>query len=190
MGSIKKSSCTSSRPSTQRVKPPNGLAPSKFQHLVSVSYPTTLFLAFLQLLKWLPRLQSTCNTNGGSGILLDNSQNLGLLTLPLSRTNAFLDRFNDEFFRPHGLYCLIMAYHPNPLQNQDKVDVAETISPSIATPGKNGFFRKMKTNLCNPCSGKTHREDNLPAKVAPLIFHEDLKSTRRSTKRIVTTKRL
>lgn len=73
-----------------------------------------------------------------------------------------------------------MAYHPASLQNQDNIGVVETISSSMATSAKKGFVGKTMTNLRNPCSGETQGENNLPVDVAPLIFPENLESTRRS----------
>lgn len=79
---------------------------------------------------------------------------------------------NEEFFRPRGLYCLLMAYNPIPMQKKDKTDVAQTISAAMPPSSGGGLSAKLKKNLRNPFANVTEGEENLPEQVAPLIFPE------------------
>jgi hypothetical protein len=83
-----------------------------------------------------------------------------------TRTNSFLDRMNNEFFKPHGLYCLIMTYKPEASTTHASVDITQTISSSM-TPGSSGM-RQTLNNL-RLSSGTTYGELELP-EAAPLIF--------------------
>lgn len=83
-----------------------------------------------------------------------------------ARTNSFLDRMNNEFFKPHGLYCLIMTYKPEASTTHASVDITKSISSSM-TPGSSGM-RQTLNNL-RLSSGTTYGELELP-EAAPLIF--------------------
>jgi hypothetical protein len=50
-----------------------------------------------------------------------------------TRTNKFLYKINEEFFRPQGLYCLVMTWNPNTNQRIQQLDI--TSSSSDAGPG-------------------------------------------------------
>ncbi|OOF94179.1 hypothetical protein ASPCADRAFT_397846 [Aspergillus carbonarius ITEM 5010] len=52
------------------------------------------------------------------------------------RQNKALDRLNDEFFRPRGLYCLVMTWDPTSFSARTNVDVTTTIQNTINTQGK------------------------------------------------------
>jgi hypothetical protein len=82
------------------------------------------------------------------------------------RTNTFLDRMNNEFFKPRGLYCLIMTYKPDSTETHARVDVNETIlsSMSPASSSTKQTFKNLRLS-----SGKTYGELELP-EAAPLIF--------------------
>ncbi|PMD30177.1 hypothetical protein L207DRAFT_502936 [Hyaloscypha variabilis F] len=82
------------------------------------------------------------------------------------RTNTFLDRMNNEFFKPRGLYCLIMTYKPDSTQLHARIDINETISSSM-TPAASSTKQTFKNLRLS--SGKTYGELELP-EAAPLIF--------------------
>lgn len=84
----------------------------------------------------------------------------------LSRTNTFLDRINNEFFKPRGLYCLIMAYKPDATQTHEQVDINEQVMKYSTDPTSTA--QKAMRSL-RASSGKTYGEYELP-EAAPLIF--------------------
>lgn len=88
-----------------------------------------------------------------------------------------MDRMNDEFFRPRGLYCLLMAYNPISTGAETKVDPEQTIE-SRKTPlsPSASRFSKAKRNLRNPTDGTSQGADNLPPSVAPLVFPDTAKT--------------
>jgi hypothetical protein len=83
-----------------------------------------------------------------------------------SRTNNFLDRMNNEFFKPRGLYCLIMTYKPESSDTSASVDITQAISSSEnpASSGMKQAFKNMRLS-----AGKTYGELEMP-EAAPLIF--------------------
>jgi hypothetical protein len=84
----------------------------------------------------------------------------------IDRTNGFLDRMNEEFFKPRGLYCLIMTYKPDSTATHASVDITQTISSSL-TPASSNMRQTFKNLRLS--SGKTYGELELP-EAAPLIF--------------------
>lgn len=86
------------------------------------------------------------------------------------RTNSLLDRINEDFFRPRGLYCLIVSCNPITLAQKDKVDDTEMVSRSMHTAPGRGLAAKTEGNLRNHIAAVTEGEENLPTTVAPLIF--------------------
>lgn len=91
------------------------------------------------------------------------------------RTNSFLDRINKEFFRPRGLFCLLMSYNPIPLGIAGEAGDADAVSNAISSSSptsKQPFIAKAKKNLRNPVAGTAEGEDNLPTSTAPLIYPE------------------
>lgn len=95
---------------------------------------------------------------------------------PTCRTNSFLDRVNEEYFRPRGLYCLLMAYRPGIRAEEQQLKVGEAISrvqPSSSMPssvGKQNFPALAKRNLRDPVAGVVKQEENLPSNVAELVY--------------------
>jgi len=83
-----------------------------------------------------------------------------------TRANSFLDRMNNEFFKPRGLYCLIMTYKPESSDSHASIDISQAISSSInpASSGMKQAFKNLRVS-----SGKTYGELELP-QAAPLIF--------------------
>ena len=73
----------------------------------------------------------------------------------IRRSNAFLDKYNEQLFEPHGLLCVIMTYKPDQKSSTVGVDMLSS-----------GFQRKGIS------SGTTHGElDMLEA--AALVFPDD-----------------
>ncbi|KAG4431736.1 hypothetical protein IFR05_012770 [Cadophora sp. M221] len=83
-----------------------------------------------------------------------------------SRTNTFLDRMNEEFFKPRGLYCLIMTYKPDSTASHALVDINQTIN-NYQTPASSSTRQTLRNLRLS--SGKTYGELELPES-APLIF--------------------
>ncbi|KAF7895508.1 uncharacterized protein EAF01_009470 [Botrytis porri] len=83
-----------------------------------------------------------------------------------SRTNTFLDRINNEYFMPRGLYCLILIYKPESSETHASVDITKAITSSLddITTG----FKKTLKNI-KLSSGTTYGELEMP-EAAPLIF--------------------
>lgn len=74
---------------------------------------------------------------------------------------------NNEFFKPRGLYCLIMNYQPESTKVHSRVDITQVISSSM-TPASSSSTTQAFKNL-RLASGKTYGELELP-EAAPLIF--------------------
>ncbi|KAM0178170.1 hypothetical protein ACHAPF_003809 [Botrytis cinerea] len=83
-----------------------------------------------------------------------------------SRTNTFLDRMNNEFFMPRGLYCLILTYKPESSETHASVDITKAISSSLDDTST-GFKKTLKSIKLS--SGTTYGELEMP-EAAPLIF--------------------
>ncbi|KAK9244398.1 hypothetical protein V1506DRAFT_507575 [Lipomyces tetrasporus] len=47
------------------------------------------------------------------------------------RTNSFLDKTNNEFFKPRGLFCLIMTYKPDQSTPHEIVDISQTVRQTL-----------------------------------------------------------
>ncbi|KAL9576504.1 MAG: hypothetical protein Q9212_007044 [Teloschistes hypoglaucus] len=77
------------------------------------------------------------------------------------RTNRALYTLNQEFFRPRGLYCLVMTYDPDSRARVQEVNLASNIAQHSGPP----------TGLANfkVADGTTHREWQFP-ETAPLVF--------------------
>lgn len=91
------------------------------------------------------------------------------------RTNSLLDRVNEEYFGPRGLYCLLMAYKPIAFGEKAQFDVAEAIPtdqsvhPTSMSTKEQPLPTRAKKNLRNPVAGTTEGEESLPSNIAPLI---------------------
>lgn len=73
---------------------------------------------------------------------------------------------NNDFFKPRGLYCLILTYKPEASATHASVDITQAIN-NYDSPASSAF----KSNLRNLrlSSGKTYGELEMP-EAAPLIF--------------------
>lgn len=83
----------------------------------------------------------------------------------MARTNTFLDKTNTEFFRPRGLYCLVVTWNPESTQTVEDVNLTSNIASRNELPSKlKGVQAKYRTS-----DGNTYGEYEFP-EVAPLIF--------------------
>ena len=73
---------------------------------------------------------------------------------------------NDNLFRPHGLFALIMTYKPEQKTDHEEVNISQTIAKSI-TPA-DSMIREQLQGL-KLSSGKTYGELEMPES-APLVF--------------------
>jgi hypothetical protein len=73
---------------------------------------------------------------------------------------------NNEFFKPRGLYCLIITYKPDSSSAHEALDINKAIS-SYMSPA-DGTMKNFGQNM-RLSSGKTYGEMELP-EAAPLIF--------------------
>ncbi|KAF5012464.1 hypothetical protein FDECE_1516 [Fusarium decemcellulare] len=78
------------------------------------------------------------------------------------RSNKFLNKMNEEFFRPRGLCCLVMTWRPDSGKQHEDIDLTSTIASSMDS--YSSFTGKFKTS-----DGKTYGDFALP-EAAPLIF--------------------
>ena len=79
------------------------------------------------------------------------------------QTNSYFDQMNETYFKPRGLFALIMTYKPDSQEEEQLVDVRTHISSSVA--GRDAHQRSgFKTS-----SGKTHGEAQMP-EAAALVF--------------------
>lgn len=108
--------------------------------------------------------------------------------LPTSRTNSFFDKMNKEFFRPRGLYCLIMTWNP---ELSDAPSTAIDVNSLVSKASSNGnadaftrLFHRFKSS-----DGKTY--GNIFQDVAPLVFPEidELASDENAGKKLSKLKR-
>jgi hypothetical protein len=73
---------------------------------------------------------------------------------------------NDKFFRPRGLYCMIMMYKPESSATLESVNVADTVVSGVETP--TNVVRKQLRQM-RLASGTTHGDLEMPES-APLVF--------------------
>lgn len=73
----------------------------------------------------------------------------------IRRSNAFLDKYNEQLFEPHGLLCVTMTYKPDQKSSTVGVDMLNS-----------GFQRKGIS------SGTIHGEPDMP-EAAALVFPDD-----------------
>ena len=73
---------------------------------------------------------------------------------------------NNEFFKPRGLYCLIITYKPDDSSSHEALDINKSIS-NFMSPAE-GKMKNFGQNM-RLSSGKTYGELELP-EAAPLIF--------------------
>ncbi|OJJ50359.1 hypothetical protein ASPZODRAFT_58063 [Penicilliopsis zonata CBS 506.65] len=83
------------------------------------------------------------------------------------KTNAYFDKINDSFFRPRGLYCLIMTWNPESADPYATFNLNSTVMTAMDRGGSD-MFGKLRHKF------KTANADtygNLPfPETAPLVF--------------------
>ncbi|KAL6406819.1 hypothetical protein AUP68_09627 [Ilyonectria robusta] len=79
-----------------------------------------------------------------------------------TRTNSFLDKANADFFRPRGLYCLIMTYNPDSAEGNaiDQAQLSSTITSTLNPSGLQKYKQKLRSS-----SGEIEFPE-----AAPLVF--------------------
>ena len=100
------------------------------------------------------------------GIAIQMSVKVAMDLQSRSRTNTFIDKINDEFYRPRGLYCLVMTWSPESSETSSAFDLTSTITAKSRSdssrPSK--FAKKFSKS-----SGTTYADMGFP-EVAPLIY--------------------
>lgn len=89
-----------------------------------------------------------------------------------SRTNTFLDDVNEHFFRPRGLYALLIQYRGSRHKwSSEALDISHAVTKSVTpadAPQQGNLTAKFRHNL-QLSGGKSHGEMEIPA-AAPLIY--------------------
>ncbi|KIV83625.1 hypothetical protein PV11_05635 [Exophiala sideris] len=95
-------------------------------------------------------------------MVVHTSVELSRRTYVKYESNKYLDDMNEKFFKPHGLFALVMAYDPESNDLIEKADMSTSVLSSIASrdTGKASRFANA--------SGTT-RELEIPQS-APLVF--------------------
>ncbi|KAL2832817.1 hypothetical protein BDW59DRAFT_138721 [Aspergillus cavernicola] len=83
------------------------------------------------------------------------------------KTNTFFDKINEEFFRPRGLFCLIMTWDSESSSTFSRFDLNTAISTAVDHGGP-GKLNKLRHTF-KSSDGKSHGELPFP-EVAPLVF--------------------
>ncbi|PYI09129.1 hypothetical protein BO78DRAFT_363218 [Aspergillus sclerotiicarbonarius CBS 121057] len=65
------------------------------------------------------------------------------------RQNKALDKLNDEFFRPRGLYCLVMTWDPTSSSARTNLDVKTTIQNTMNSQGKMSHKLQSSNGVTN-----------------------------------------
>ncbi|KAJ5241589.1 uncharacterized protein N7469_003180 [Penicillium citrinum] len=83
------------------------------------------------------------------------------------KTNSFFDKINREFFRPRGLYCLVMTWNPELLDAPATVIDLNSLVSKAAKGGDSDMLSRLHHRF-KSSDGKTY--GNMFPEVAPLIF--------------------
>ncbi|KAL4788598.1 hypothetical protein BJX76DRAFT_353044 [Aspergillus varians] len=83
------------------------------------------------------------------------------------KTNTFFDKINAEFFRPRGLFCLVMTWDAESSSTFSRFDLNTAVSTAVEHGGP-GTMNKLRHKF-KSSDGKTHGELPFP-ECAPLIF--------------------
>jgi hypothetical protein len=100
-------------------------------------------------------------------IALQQAVNVATEVHSRTRTNSFLQRANDEFFKPRGLFALVMTWNPESSQTSDTIDITSTISAKLSSSG-GSKMQNLAQNLRHS-DGNTYGDLQFP-EVAPLVF--------------------
>jgi hypothetical protein len=86
------------------------------------------------------------------------------------KQNGYLDKMNDEFFKPRGLYCLVISYKPDQKAELiEDINVETNIAQQVDQ--RNDPERSKWKNLIHSSSGTTTHDSQIPES-APLVFPE------------------
>ncbi|KAB8239667.1 uncharacterized protein BDW43DRAFT_305434 [Aspergillus alliaceus] len=85
------------------------------------------------------------------------------------KTNTVLDKYNQEVFGPHGLFCMIMSYEPETYDDTQSGSQSQSLSSQLGRLSSLASANWVK----NPVSGKSQGTHNLPTTVAPLMYIDD-----------------
>ncbi|KAL4871220.1 hypothetical protein BDV12DRAFT_164426 [Aspergillus spectabilis] len=83
------------------------------------------------------------------------------------KTNTFFDKINAEFFRPRGLFCLVMTWDSESSSTFSRFDLNTAISTAV-DHGRPGKLNKMRHKF-KSSDGKSQGNNPFPES-APLIF--------------------
>ncbi|KAL6720248.1 hypothetical protein ACLMJK_002169 [Lecanora helva] len=101
-----------------------------------------------------------------ASMVVQLSAGAAMITQSRHRVNTFLDEINNTFFRPRGLYAMLMTYKPTRHSwTSAPTDITQSIAKSADPEGLSHKF----TNNLKFSGGKSHTEIEIP-KAAPLIF--------------------
>lgn len=81
------------------------------------------------------------------------------------KQNKYLDVMNEQFFKPRGLYCLIIKYKPSSDEPIEEVDLDHNIARTIEQRDGQSKWK----NLFSAASSTTKHEAEIP-EAAPLVF--------------------
>jgi len=81
-----------------------------------------------------------------------------------ARTNSFIDKMNEAFWKPNGLFCMVMSYKPESKNVVESVDLNSLVSKAVEPATSQSMFAKLSVS-----KGKTQGEINMP-EPAPLVF--------------------
>ncbi|RDL37720.1 uncharacterized protein BP5553_05153 [Venustampulla echinocandica] len=96
-------------------------------------------------------------------IAITKAVNVAMDIQSRQRTNKHLDRINNEYFRPKNLFCLVMTWRPESLEDMGTVDISSTIA-STQSYDEMGTRRKFKNSSATQYGTLTFPE------TAPLIY--------------------
>lgn len=85
-----------------------------------------------------------------------------------NKHNKLLDEMNDHYFKPRGLYALIIKYQPEDLDELGGwVDVRQNVTESVAR--RDDPSRKLWDDILK-ASANTVQDDTQLPEFAPLVF--------------------
>lgn len=102
------------------------------------------------------------------GIAIQMSVRVAMDLQSRSRTNAFLDKMNDGFYRPRGLYCLVMTWSSESSEVSSTFDLTSRFSSKSQAQAHASGPSKFAKKFSNS-SGVTYADMEFP-EVAPLIY--------------------
>ncbi|KAF2095827.1 hypothetical protein NA57DRAFT_7372, partial [Rhizodiscina lignyota] len=88
-----------------------------------------------------------------------------------SKMNTYIDKINEEFFRPRNLYCIVMTWNPDDPSFETGVNLDSAIAndaAAAAAGGPTGKYDKFKHSM-RVSSCDTFGEFEFP-ETAPLVF--------------------